>query len=190
VNKWRRTDMKAIKIVGIGLIVVLVAVGIIGLIPYDMDNRAHASETLNPNGTAVGNSLVVYDPSITGNTKEVATIIARELQLKGYKVDLAGIKSEKAQNISPYNLIIIGGPIYGGIAGAEVKSYLETLKPLNGTKIGVFATGDPHTTDPEVINEKFAPVPQNSFQIDAVMVVSRNDDKNKKCAEFVDKLLK
>lgn len=178
--------MNVIKIVGLGLVIVLLTVGIIGLIPYDMDNRAHASETLNPDGTAVGNALVVYDPSITGTTKEVATIVASDLQSKGYKVDLAGIKSEKAQNISLYDVIVIGGPIYGGVASAEVKSYLETLKPPNGAKIGVFATGNPDKTD---LEGKIAPVPQNSFQIDAVMAVATNDDKNEKCAEFVDKLL-
>lgn len=179
-------------IVGVGIIlVVVVAFAAVAFISYDTGNRAAVSETLNPNGTIMGNALVVYDPSITGNTKNVASTIASDLQARGYKVELAGIKSVKAGNTSGYNVIVIGGPIYGGNSGAAVKAYLETLKPAEGTKIGVFATGDSHTTDETLIKNQIAPIPQDStFQIDAVMAVAMNDDKSKKCAVFVDNLLK
>ncbi len=184
--------MNTILIIGIGLvIVVLVAVAAVGFISYDMGKRATVSETLNPTGVAVGNALVVYDPSITENTKNVATMIATDLQSKGYKVDLAGIKSKTAEKTSEYNIIVVGGPIYGGNSGSAVKSYLETLKTTSGTKIGVFATGDPHTTDEVEIKNHIAPVNgNNTLQINAVMTVAMNDDKTRKCADFVDKLLR
>ncbi len=184
--------MKTLMIVGIGIIlVIIIALGAIGFISYDMGNRATISETLNPNGTILGNALVVYDPSITGNTKNVASIIAGDLQAKGYKVDLVGIKNPKALNTSVYSVIVVGGPIYGGNSGEAVKKYLETLKPAEGTKTGVFATGDPHTTDEATIKTHLAPIPENStLQINAVMAFTMNDDKTKKCIVFVDNLLK
>ena len=83
-------------IIGIGIIsVVVIALGVISLISYDMSNRATVFETLASNGAIVGNALVVYDPSITENTKNVASLIAEDLQAKGYKVNLVGIKKSK-----------------------------------------------------------------------------------------------
>jgi flavodoxin len=184
--------MRILMILGISvLLVIVMAIGAFAFISNDMGNRATVSETLTPNGTIVGNALVVYDPSITGNTKNVANMIASDLQARGYKVDLEGIKNPKAENTSSYDVIVVGGPIYGGNAGDAVKKYLKTLKPVEGTKIGVFATGDPHTTDEAQIKKQIAPIPENSaLQINIVMAISMNDDKTKKCAVFVDDLLK
>lgn len=183
--------MKTLMIIGIGIIlVVVIALGAISYISYDMSNRATVSETLNPNGAIVGNALVVYDPSITGNTKNVAGRIASDLKAEGYEVDLAGIKSATASNTSKYDVIVVGGPIYAGNISSAVKAYLEILKPVEGTKVGVFATGDPHTTDNELIKKQIAPIPENStFQIKAVMNIISGDDVNKKCNEFVNDLL-
>ena len=55
---------------------------------------------------------------------------------------------------------MVGGPIYGGNTGESVKAYLQTLKPDEGTKIGVFATGDPHAIDESMIKEHIAPIPK------------------------------
>lgn len=184
--------MKTLMILGIGiLLIVVVALSAVAFISFNMGNMATISETLDVKGTIVGNALVVYDPSITTNTKNVASMIANELQAKGYKVELAGIKSVNAGNTSGYDIIVIGGPIYGGESGAAVKAYLKALKPSQGTKIGVFATGDPHTTDEVQIKKQVVPIPENSaLQINAVMNVALDEDKNKKCAVFVDNLLK
>ena len=184
--------MKTLMIIGIGIIlVVVIALGAIAYISYDMGNRATVSETLNPNGAIVGNALVVYDPSITGNTKNAASLIASDLQSRGYKIDLVGMKNEKAGNISAYDVIVVGGPIYGGNTGDAVKKYLETLKPAKNIKIGVFATGDTHTTDEAMIKRQVASIPENNtLQINAVTAISMNDDKTKKCVVFVDNLLK
>ncbi len=183
--------MKIINIVGIGIILAVVLVfAAVEFISYDMSNRATSSETLQPNGTVIGNALAVYDPSITGNTKNVACIIASDLRSKGYKVDLAGIKSTTASNTSNYDVIIVGGPIYAGNASTAVKAYLEILKPAEGAKIGVFATGDPHMTDGALIRKQIAPIPENNtFQIKAVMNIISGDDINKKCAGFINNLL-
>ena len=178
-------------IIGIGIsLVVVIALGATTYISYDMGNRATVSETLNPNGAIVGNALVVYDPSITGNTKNVAGIIASDLKAEGYKVDLAGIRGITASNTSKYDVIVVGGPIYAGNVSAAVKAYLEILKPAESTKVGVFATGDPHTTDNVMIKKQIAPIPENStLQIKAVMNVISGDDVNKKCSEFVNNIM-
>jgi len=183
--------MKALMIIGMGIVaVVMVAFGAVGIISYDMGNRATDFETLNPNGTVTGSALVVYDPSITDNTKNVATLISNNLRANRYKVDLVGIKNIKAENTSGYNIIVIGGPIYGGNASSAVKTYLETLKPTEGIRVGVFATGDPHTPDEVQIKKQIAPIPENStLQRNAVMTIAMMDDKTAKSAVFVNNLL-
>jgi hypothetical protein len=42
-----------------------------------------AKEAYLRDGNAVGNALVVYDPSVTGNIKDIATVIVSNLQSKG-----------------------------------------------------------------------------------------------------------
>lgn len=182
--------MKTLKIIGIVAAVIIVVIVAAALyIPYDMSNRARVTETLNANGTVVGNALVVYDPSVTDNTKSAANIIAEELQSRGYKVELAGINSTAAGNTSGYNVIVVGGPVIGGNSTKAVTSYLNTLKPAEGAKIGVFATGDTRTTDPALIRKQLASTNNSALNITAVAVISRNADKINKCKEFIAQLL-
>jgi len=188
--------MKTIKIVGIGIVLAIVMVFVVTeFISYDMSNRATSSETLQPNGTIGENALVVYDSSITGNTKNVASIIASILPDYGYTVNLVNINGIKAANISNYDVIIVGGPIYGGNISAAVKKYLETLKPAKDTRVGVFATG-PYTTNDVLIKKQVASISENNtLQIKIVTVFfdgegdSFGEGGDLKCAEFVDNLL-
>jgi menaquinone-dependent protoporphyrinogen IX oxidase len=183
------------KIIGIILAILIVAAVIgFGFAFYDiMGYNAKESQTLNPNGTAVGKALVVYDPGITGAGKTVASSIANELQVNGYKVDLKGISSSNASNTSDYNIIVVGGPIYAGNASSSVKEYLKKLNLTTDTKLGVFATGqDPDSAkNYAILLKEAAPLPENSnLQITALMkVVNGNIDKNT-IDNFVNELVK
>jgi len=182
------------KVLGIGIIVIIIAsLATVGFVFYDlMSYTATSSQTLNPSVTEVGKALVVYDPGVSGAAKNVAGTIASDLQSKGYKVELAGIRSAVAKNTSKYGVIVVGGPIYAGSASASVNNYLKALKPVQGTKIGVFSTGQ----DPDIAKnttlllKEAAPLPKNStLQIKAaVKIVSVENDKQK-IKDFVDTLL-
>jgi len=74
-----------------------------------MSYIATESQKLNPIGTTAGNALIIYDSGISGQAKDAATIIAKDLQEKGYIVDLAGISSKESQNTLKYNIIVVGG---------------------------------------------------------------------------------
>jgi len=186
---------KILKITGLGIVAVLVAVfAVMGFIFFDvMSYTATGSEKLNPVGTEVGKALVVYDPGISGASKDVATVVAKDLQLKGYSVDLAGISSASAKNTSGYNVIIIGGPIYAGKASSSVQSYLKALNVDNSTKIGVFATGQ----DADILNnqtlltKEVAPLDENSnLKIVSVTKIINLNETNQKAADFLDTLVK
>ncbi len=189
-------DIKKIgKFLGIGIITVfIVALAAMGFVFFDlMSYTATGSETLNSNGSSNGNALVVYDPGISGASKDIANAVGKKLQSKGYTVKLAGIRSDVALNTSDYEYIVVGGPIYAGSASNSVKDYLKTLKPTEKTTIGVFASGDdPDTAKNNVtLLEEAAPLPKNSsLQIKAVIKVltSRGIDEAEMNA-FINQLL-
>ena len=100
-----------------GIVLVIVAAGIAAgaLFCGDiMSYTATGSNTLSPAGTQVGKALVVYNPGLSGAAKDAAEKIREDFQSKGYAVTLAGIKSSKAANISGYDVIVAGGPMYFG----------------------------------------------------------------------------
>ena len=115
--------------------------------------------------------------------------IAKELQNKGYKVDLVGINNPKAKNTSNYDLIVVGGPIYAGKASSSVQSYLNNLKPTNGTKIAVFATGSDKDVmkNSKLLKSEVAPLNNNtSLKIDAVGKFISGENNNQSIVVFVE----
>jgi menaquinone-dependent protoporphyrinogen IX oxidase len=185
---------RILKFAGLGVIlVVIIAIVSMGFIVYDvMSYTATGSEKLNPSGKEIGKALVIYDPGISGSAKDLSAVIAKDLQAKGYAVDLAGISSTAAKNTSGYNIIVVGGPIYAGKASSSVQSYLSTLKPDDNAKVGVFATGQ----DADVINnqtlliKEVTSLPEGSnIKIAAVMKVANGKGTDQKSAEFVNALL-
>lgn len=141
---------KGVKIAGvaIGVACLLIAVVLGGFIAFmayvgsdTLSSRATDSELLEPGGGPAGKALVVYNPGLSGAPKEAATKIAGDLNAQGYEVMLAGVKSDAATDVSGYDVIVAGGPIYGGKVSPSVYEYLETLAPPADAKVGVFAIG-------------------------------------------------
>lgn len=185
------------KILKIILIVflVLIIVGITSIAIVFTDaagNFATGSHTL-PNGAAVGQALIVYDPGLSGGAKDVATKIGYDLQTAGYNVVLAGVKSSVAANTTGYDVIVVGGPIYAGSPASTVQSYLNSLNPPSNAKVGVFGFGSVKIddTDSAAVLKDVAPLPSNSpIRINAAAKLVSGDNVNAKCQEFVTNLLK
>lgn len=185
---------RILKFAGLGIVlVILVALGAMGFIMYDvMSYTATGSQKLNSTGSEVGKALVVYDPGISGQAKDTASVIAKDLQEKGYTVNLVGISSFEAKNTSGYNIIVVGGPIYAANASASVKSYLKDLKPDSSSKIGVFATGQDADIikNQTLLTKEVAPLPESStLKITTVTKVINVNEVNQKAADFVNALI-
>jgi flavodoxin len=186
---------KILKITGLVVIVIIVvAVASMSVIILDlMSYTATSSQTLTPSGTPVGHALVVYDPGVTGAAKSASEKIAGDLQANGYVVDLAGIRSGVANNTSMYDVIAIGGPIYGGNTSKSITSYLKMLAPPENAKIGVFAIGTSqfYDQDEASLNNETAWIqgdnPLCNIVIDRVI---RGDEANNDSMGFVTDLLK
>jgi flavodoxin len=149
--------MDLIMIIGAAVVtliaVVVIAVTATGMLFCGdvMSYTAPGNKTLSPAGASAGKALVAYNPGISGAAKKAAEKIAGDLQSKGYTVDLAGIKSTAAANISGYDVIIAGGPMYWGLVSNSVDTYLKGLKPEKDLALGVFATtGAPEFHDGDI----------------------------------------
>ena len=80
------------------------------------------------------NTLIVYGTK-HGCTEKCARLLAK--RLKG-KVDLCNLK-ESAPDLSKYERVIIGSPVYMGSIRREVKEFTaRNLKELQKKKIGLF----------------------------------------------------
>ena len=200
INKLSEREVLNMKLLTIGLIalaivIVVVVAAFAGMAALFMDVMSYTatgSETLNPAGTAVGNALVVYDPGVSGTTKNAAVVIAGDLQSKGYKVDLAGVRSAAAANVSGYDVIIVGGPTYAGNIASSIAAYLKSLNAPTGATIGLFATGsvEPASDDPVYMRKFVSGLPDDSLlKITSAVKLLPKDDTDKKCAVYVTGLL-
>lgn len=132
-----------IGLVAVGIILIVAAVGTVTGLLFCGDIMSYTdtgSKVLNPAGAPVGKALVVYNPGVSGAAKNAAATIAGDLQSKGYTVDLAGVRSTAAANISGYDVVIAGGPMYFGRVSNSVDAYLTALKPQKDVALGVFGT--------------------------------------------------
>ncbi len=181
---------KIAKYFGLGIILIIVVAFVgMGFIVYDvMSYTATNFETLNPAENMTGSALVVYNPGVTGASKDAAAVIAKDLQANGYKVNLSGIRSTEAVTTSGYDIIVISGPIYAGKLSSATQSYLSNLKPSENTTIGIFTTSGGSGT--AVVQKEITLPSGKVIEINDIMQLASGEDVNQKSAEFVDALLK
>jgi flavodoxin len=187
--------LKKILLIAVAVVIVVVlgAFAFMGAIIFDVNsNLAGGSETLSPAGNITGHALVVYNPGVTGAAKNMASTIADDLEARGYSVVMAGVKSQTAADVSGYDVIVVGGPIYTGNASGSIKAYLENLHPAANTTIGVFGHGsvEMDNADQASVLDSVASLPAgSSLEIKAALKLTQWDDMDRECADFVDMLL-
>jgi flavodoxin len=184
---------KAFKIIlVIFAVLIIIAVSFAALFFLDLAAyTATGSKTLTPTGTSVGKAIVIYDPGLSGNTKTVADKVASDLQAKGYTVTLAGVKSSAAATTSGYNIIVVGGPVYAGALTSSVKDNLKSIFIDQGTKVGVFGSGQGATSPDDIAMIKQS-IPSNSnSDLSNVVVVKigEKEDLNARAQDFVNQLV-
>lgn len=181
---------KIIKIVFIAFAVLIIAgVGSFGLVMFDVAGNLATDSHPLPNGEPTGQAIVIYNPGLTGKAKDVATRIGYDLQDKGYNVVLAGVKSTAAQNLTGYDLVIVGGPIYMGKASSSIQAYLGSFNPPTNSVIGAFGYGSvASNASQSELNTEVAPLPDNSqVTLGPTTKITSSDDMISKCQEFVNR---
>jgi flavodoxin len=189
-----KLNLKKLLLIAVAIVVIVIlgAVAFMGTIMFDVwSMTAGGSETLNPAGNITGHALVVYNPGLSGGAKGVADLIAGDLKAGGYTVTLAGVKSAAASDVSGYDVIVVGGPVYVGNASSSVRSYLQNLHPPADAKVGVFGYGSSAIDNNDMIAvlDNVASVSASTFTINAALKLTNADDEGKRCADFVTELL-
>jgi flavodoxin len=140
ISGWEGLNIK--KMIAIAVVTILViSVAFIAIALLDVAGyNAKGSETLVPTGIPLGKAMVVYDPGLSGWGSQAARVTAEQLRDQGYVVELAGVSSDAARNLSGCSILIVGGPMYGGHVASSVEEYIKGLSPPNGLKMGVFTT--------------------------------------------------
>lgn len=186
------------RIMIVGLIIVLIFIVVIagvGVITLDvMSYTATGSETMSPTGTPVGHALVVYNPGVSGEAKSAAVKIASDLRTKGYKIELAGVRSATAANTSGYDIIIAGGPDYFSKVSSSVEAYLKAITLQKDVKLGVFATTGSsqfNNNDIASLRKQVTSLLGNSPQSKNVVIkeIRSGDASNTDCADLVSAML-
>ena len=115
--------MRKILKISIAVFALLIIVGIasFSIVILDVAGTLATDTHPLPNGADIGRAIVIYDPGLSGGSKDVATKIGYDLQEAGYNVTLAGISSAEATVVSGYHVIVVGGPIYAGKPASSVQ---------------------------------------------------------------------
>jgi flavodoxin len=82
-------------------------------------------------GEGLGKALVVYD-SVYGITEKIAKALAKGLVDSGVDVDTLRADVVKFDELSMYDLLIVGGPVHAWSATQPIKTFLERLKTVKG----------------------------------------------------------
>ena len=173
-----RRILKIILAVITVLIIVVVALGAVVFLDLAA-YTATSSKTLQPQVEPMGTALVLYDPGLSGTSTKVAEQIANDLYDKTLTVTLAGIKSPAAANITGYDIIVIGGPIYAGGPTASVKDALANLQHANAARVGVFGSGQGTTSQEDVDQIRNAvPALQSGGALANAVVVKIGENEN------------
>jgi flavodoxin len=91
---------------------------------------------------SLGKALVVYD-SVYGNTEKVARALAKGMEDGKADVDCVRIDAVKFDELSGYDLLVVGSPVHAWSASKPTIGFLERLKSvqgLNGKKAFAFDT--------------------------------------------------
>jgi flavodoxin len=183
---------KALKII-LAVILVLVVIFAVFAALFFLDIAAYTgpgAKTLTPTGASVGKALVVYDPGLSANSKNVADKVASDLQTQNYTVTLAGIKTADASKTAGYTIIVAGGPIYAGSPTSSVKDFLNNLKPDTDAKVGVFGSGQGATTPSDVaaIKDAVTALKSGNLQNAVIVKIGEKEDLTTRAQDFVTQL--
>ncbi len=85
-------------------------------------------------------ALVVYQPSITSASSDVAHSIAKGLNDSGYEVTLNTPGKHLSADISDYSVVVFGSPNYGGSPGEPLLNYMKQIEDFTGKRVFLFST--------------------------------------------------
>jgi len=86
-------------------------------------------------------ALIVYQPSISGISSNMAHEIAKGLNDNGYEVTLNNPGDHLTANISEYSIVVFGSPVYAGKTSDAMTNYISKIEDFSKSKFVLYSTG-------------------------------------------------
>lgn len=134
--------MKTFLIVLLVLAILVVAMVITVKIFMKVPAKVYecAEEVLQAKEGTARKALIVYQPSLSKASDEVARAIARGLNDSGFEVVLQCPGPEQSPDLAGYSIVVFGSPIYGGQPATTLTDYMQRIEDLSHIKVILFAT--------------------------------------------------
>jgi len=122
-KRWKKIVLVVFVVFLIAGVIALAYVGI--RISSDV---ASEIEIINPEGSK--SALVIYHPGMTSLMKDVTYAFADGLVSNGWRVEITTPSSEAPTDISGYDLLVLGSPVYGFSLTPTIERHLERIGDL------------------------------------------------------------
>jgi flavodoxin len=139
-HKWKEKKAMWIAILVLVMTIALIAgsVGVgFSIMKHQYGERLEVLRSASDNPVK---ALVVYQPSMTSASSDVAHAIAKGLNDAGCEVTLNTPGEHLSADISGYSIVVFGSPNYGGSPGEPLLDYMKRIEGLTGKKVLLFST--------------------------------------------------
>ena len=120
----------------IGTVVFVIIVGILFMYIVDkaMQETVTPLRTLNPESSG-SRVIIIYSPGVSDYHQKITDAFAAGLIASDWRVDIVTASSNTLTDFTGYELLVIGGPIHGGLPSKSLKDYMARVNNLDGLRI-------------------------------------------------------
>lgn len=86
-------------------------------------------------------AIIIYQPALTDATAKIARQIAKGLNDSGFEVTINNPGSYLSSDLTQYQVVVFGSPVYGGKLSPVLLDYMITVKIQPDQKVVIFDTG-------------------------------------------------
>ena len=125
-------------------------------------------------------ALVVYQPSLTAASSDVAHAIAQGLHDSGCEVTLNVPGRHLSEDIGGYTIVVFGSPNYGGSPGQPLLDYLKRIDDFSGKRILLYSTSG--SAEGRLEFDKMAALLRGTEPYDILKLAASHTEENKAAA--------
>jgi hypothetical protein len=103
--------------------------------------RERESQVRVVNGQGEPNALVVSHPGLSHYQQEMTTEFVDGLEARGWRVTLTTPSRAAPHDLSSYDLLVLGAPVYWWTPAKPIRRYLRDLGSLHGMPTAILLTG-------------------------------------------------
>jgi flavodoxin len=124
----------------IGVIILLAGTSFLVLSSANSSKGSH-EEVLKSTQDSPKKALVVYQPSLSSFSGDMAHQIAKGLNDNGFEVTLNNPGDYMPSDLSQYDVVVFGSPVYAGKVSKALTDYMAKITALPSGKIVLYSTG-------------------------------------------------